>query len=161
MNKKSIIVLSILLIPIFNIVAQCNCISKEFNSLELKICPPSLVAYDNNYQIALSLTKVSEIKFLIVTVRFTGNAKTIGSDLMIYTNAEKILTLHLLDSEKDYVGGSEICNAKFELTDEKINELSKYEISSLRFNFSNENIKRTHSLQKNKTIIIQQINCLN
>ncbi|MNY08269.1 hypothetical protein D3C86_1411140 [compost metagenome] len=88
------------------------------------------------------------------------NAKTIGSNLMVFTTAEKFLTLNLLDSEKDYVGGSEICNAKFELTDENINELSKYENTSMRFNFSNEIIKRTFGLQKNKTVIVQQINCL-
>lgn len=160
MNIKFFILLFVLTTSVCKITAQCNCKSKIFNDLQIKICNPSLVAFDNNYQIGLSITKVADTKLLILTTRFTEKAKTIGSDLMVFTTAEKVLTLNLLDSEKDYVGGSEICNAKFELTDENINELSKYEITSLRFNFSDENIKRTFSLQKNKTIIIQQINCL-
>lgn len=160
MNIKSFILLLTLITPVFKITAQCNCKSKSFNNIQTKFCTPSLVAFDNTYQIGLSISEVSNTKFLIVTVRFTENAKKIGSDLMLFTSSEKILMLNLLDSEKDYVGDSEICNAKYELTNENIYELSKYEITSMRFNFSDEDIKRTFSLQKNKTIILQQINCL-
>ncbi|OOV20310.1 hypothetical protein [Flavobacterium sp. LM4] len=160
MNINFFILLFLLATSACKITAQCNCKSKSFNGYQIKICNPLLVAFDSNYQIALSITQVADTKFLILTARFAKNAKTIGSDLMVFTTAEKVLILNLLDSEKDYVGGSEICNAKFELTDENINELSKYEITSLRFNFSDEIIKRTFGLQKNKTVIVQQINCL-
>jgi hypothetical protein len=139
--------------------SQCNCKINYFNNQKIKNCTPLLVTYDKNYQIGISLAEINFDKYLILTVRFNNESKTIDSDLVIFTSSNKIINLQILDSEKDYVGESEISNTKYKISSSDLKELSSYNITSIRFNFTNEDIKRTFSIKKNSDIIIKQIDC--
>ncbi len=95
-----------------------------------------------------------------MTIWFLGNANTIGSDLLVFVNDEKTLNLKIMDSQKDYVGGSQICHAKFKLTQDDVEFLKTKELSSFRFHFSNEDIYRTFQIKKNNDILKTQLNCI-
>lgn len=139
---------------------QCNCETKIISGIKTKQCIPSLVAYDNTYQVGASINSTQNDITLILTIRFSGNADTIGSNLLVFVNDEKTLTLQLTDSQKDYVGGSQICHAKFKLTENDVKFLKTKELSSFRFHFSNEDIYRTFQIKKNNDILKTQLNCI-
>src|SRR5690606_20758112 len=139
---------------------QCNCETKIISGIKTKQCIPSLVAYDNTYQVGASINSTQNDLLLILTIRFSGNANTIGSDLLVFVNDEKTLTLKLMDSQKDYIGGSQICHAKFKLTESDIELLKTKELSSFRFQFSNEDIYRTFEIKRNYNILKNQLNCV-
>jgi len=139
---------------------QCNCETKVISEIKTKQCRPSLIAYDNTYQIGASINSTNSDVTLILTVRFQGKANTIGSDLLIFVNDEKTLNLKLMDSEKDYLGGSEICHAKFKLTESDVEFLKTKDLSSFRFHFSNEDIYRTFRIKKNSGVLKAQLNCI-
>ncbi|MNT44226.1 hypothetical protein D3C86_1411130 [compost metagenome] len=75
MNIKFFILLFLLATSACKITAQCNFTSKSFNGSQIKIGNPLLVAFDRNYQIALSITQVADTKFLILTARFAEKRK--------------------------------------------------------------------------------------
>jgi hypothetical protein len=139
---------------------QCNCETKIISGIKTKQCIPSLVAYDDFYQIGISTNSTNNDFTLVLTLRFKETANTIGSDLLIFVNDEKTLTLKLVDSQKDYVGGSQISHAKFKLTENDIEFLKIKELSSFRFHFSNEDIYRTFQIKKNSDILKSQLNCI-
>lgn len=156
--------LIILFLSVFSLnvtLGQCNCQTKVIYGVETKICNPSMVGNDDNHQVALSLTEAENDVFLIVTVRFRYNAKTIGSDLFISTNSKETLNLKLLDSQKDYVGGSEICHGKFKISKEDINVLKSQDLAGLRFHFSGEDLYRTFGFKMNEDVMKKQLKCLN
>ncbi len=154
-------ILLILLTFCSNLVfGQCNCETNIISGIKTKQCIPSLVAYDNTYQVGASINSTKEDILLILTVRFKGSAKTIGSDLLIFVNDEKTLSLELLDSQKDYVGGSEICHAKFKLNESNIDFLKNRKLSFLRFHFSNEDIYRTFEVKRNEDVLKNHLNCI-
>jgi hypothetical protein len=139
---------------------QCNCETKIISEIKTKQCRPSLVAYDNTYQIGASINSTNSDVTLILTIRFQVKATTISSDLLVFVNDEKTLSLKLMDSEKDYLGGSEICHAKFKLTESDVEFLKTKDLSSFRFHFSNEDIYRTFQIKKNNDILKSQLNCI-
>ena len=139
---------------------QCNCETKIISGIKTKQCRPSLVAYDNTYQVGASINSTNNDITLVLTIRFQGNANTIGSDLLVFVNDEKTLSLKLMDSQKDYVGGSQICHAKFKLTESDVEFLKVKKLSSFRFHFSNEDIYRTFEIKKNKDVLNSQLNCI-
>lgn len=160
MESKIIIIVLVLILIAKTSLPQCNCQTNYIENKKVVQCIPSLVAYDSYYQIGLSISKVEEQTFLLVTVRFQNSAKKIGSNLIVFTDDETVLNLELVDSEKDYVGESEICHAKYKLDTKSINILSKNILSSLRFNFYDEDIKRTFGIKKNERILISQLACI-
>ena len=139
---------------------QCNCETKIISDVETQQCIPALIAYDNTYQVGASINSTYNDTSLILTVRFTGKPNTIGSDLLVFINDEKTLTLNLLDSQKDYVGGSQICHAKFKLSESDIELLKITDLSSLRFQFSNDDTYRTFRIKRNNDILRKQLNCI-
>ncbi|MDX1718828.1 MAG: hypothetical protein R3353_01610 [Salegentibacter mishustinae] len=139
---------------------KCNCATKIISDVQTKQCTPSLVAYDNTYQVGASINSTYTDISLILTVRFTEKSNTIGSDLLLFVKDEKTLTLKLIDSQKDYIGGSEICHAKFNLTEKDVELLKIRDLSSFRFQFLNEDIYRTFQIKRNNDIIGKQLNCI-
>lgn len=144
----------------FLIFGQCNCETKIILENKIGQCVPSLVAYDNTYQIGASINFTNSDVTLILTIRFNGNAETIGSDLLVFVNGEKTLNLKLMDSQKDYVGGSQICHTKFKLTESDVEFLKTKNLSSFRFHFLKEDIYRTFRIKKNHEILKTQLNCI-
>ena len=139
---------------------QCNCETKLISGIKTKQCIPSLVAYDNTYQVGTSINSTNNDVTLILTIRFKGNANTIGSDLLVFVKDENTLSLKLLESQKDYVGGSQICHSKFKLTESDVEFLKVKDLSSFRFHFTNEDIYRTFQINKNQDILRKQLNCI-
>lgn len=156
--KSTLIVLFIL--SSFLTYGQCNCETKNISDVETKQCTPALVAYDNTYQVGASINSTFNDIVLILTIRFIGDANTIGSDLLVFVNDEYTLNLKLMDSQKDYVGGSQISHAKFKLTESDIEFLKTKDLSSFRFHFSNEDIYRTFQIKRNNNILSKQLNCI-
>ena len=156
-----ILILFISLLYFNTIAGQCQCQTKIVNGVEMKICTPSMVANDNNYQAALSVVEIANETFLVVTIRFIGKGKTIGSDLFVNTDGEQTLNLKLEDSQKDYISGSEICHSKFKITREDIRTLKSNNLKGLRFHFSDEDLYRTFEVKMNKDIVGKYLKCLN
>lgn len=142
-----------------SVFSQCNCIDREFEGAKIRQCPPALISGDNMHQIALSIQQVDDIKYLLMTIRFLNKAKTIGSDLMVFTNSKDIFSLRLQKSGKDYVGGSEISNTQFILSPEAMQKLRQLKLTSIRFAFSGEDIDRTFEAKMNPEVMINQLVC--
>lgn len=158
MNKK-IIFLLILCTSFSQIQAQCDYSTNRVYGITVKQFEPSLVAYDNNYQIGIALGKVENDIILTVIVRFSGNAKLIGSNLLVFTNGENAVNLEYDDSQKDYMSGSEISLTKFIIKPAQYDNLLNKSLKTFRFKFANEDINRTFEIEKNPTIISTQLKC--
>lgn len=156
---KSTLIVPFLLTS-FLTYGQCNCETKIISDVETLQCIPALVAYDDTYQVGASINSTYNDIVLILTIRFKENANTIGSDLLVFVNDENTLNLKLMDSQKDYVGGSQISHTKFKLTESDIELLKTKNLSSFRFHFSNEDIYRTFQIKRNNNILSNQLNCI-
>lgn len=71
-----------------------------------------------------------------------------------------ILNLELINSGKDYIGNSEICHAKFRVTNHDKSILSRSKISTVRFRYTDDDLYRTFEAVKNATVIKEYLNCL-
>lgn len=156
---KKILFLIILCNSFSQIKAQCDYKTNRVYDITVKQFEPSLVAYDNNYQIGIALGKVENDIILTVLVRFSGNAKLIGSNLLVFTNAENAVNLEYENSQKDYISGSEISLTKFKIHPNQYNELLDKSLKTFRFKFANEDINRTFEIERNSNVISTQLKC--
>lgn len=156
---KKIFFFLILCVSFSQIKAQCNYSTNRVYDITVKQFEPSLVAYDENYQIGIALGKVENDIILTVLVRFPGTAKLIGSNLLIFTNSVNAVDLEYDDSQKDYMGGSEISLTKFKIKPTQYDNLLDKSLKTFRFKFANEDINRTFEIEKNSNVISNQLKC--
>ncbi|WP_415374588.1 hypothetical protein [Patiriisocius sp. Uisw_017] len=158
MINKHIFAFVFLLFPIL-IFGQCNYNTNRVYDVTVKQFEPSLVAYDENYQIGAALGKVKKDIILTILIRFNGNAKEIGSDLLVFTDGKEAVNLEYIDSQKDYMAGSEISLNKFKIKENQFQHIKNQQLKTFRFKFANEEINRTFQIEKNKTVISAQLKC--
>ncbi|PJX22779.1 hypothetical protein CAP47_07065 [Psychroflexus sp. S27] len=158
---RKILLLVLLIFTSIKINAQCDYITNRLNGVTVKQFEPSLVAYDSNYQIGIALGKVENDITLTVLVRFSGNAKLINSNLLIFTDEENAVNLEYDDSQKDYMAGSEISLTKFKINPNQYDDLLHKSLKTFRFKFANEDIYRTFEVVRNLDVISNQLKCFN
>lgn len=142
-------------------ICQCLCEEKIREGVNLKICQPKPVALDDNYHVALSVLTTDGSEFIIMTIRFRIFAETVGSNLQIsFSDNNRVISLDLVKSEKDYVSNSEICHAQFIISKSDKSILETSRLSHIRFNFTNDDIHRTFKIEENATIIKEYLACL-
>jgi len=140
---------------------DCGCKTFQMDDKKIIQCPPYPIILNDKYQIAVSVTCLENEKFIMLTARFLNSESvTVNSNLMIFTKGNNILNLQLLDSTKDFVGGSEISHAKFELTAKNLEILKSENITDMRFTFSNDDVHKLHEIKGNNDILYNQLNCL-
>lgn len=142
-------------------IKDCGCKTFKMDDKKIIQCPPYPIILNEKYQIAISVTLIENKKFIMLTARFINSVSTsVNSDLMIFTTGNNILNLKLLDTTKDFVAGSEISHAKFELTDKNIEILKSEQITDIRFTFLNDEIHKSHEIKDNNDSVYNQLNCL-
>lgn len=147
--------------PIAEILKDCGCKTFKMENAKIIQCPPLPVILKEKYQVGASVTYLEDKKYIILTARFKNSeSSTINSDLMIFTKGNNILNLKLLDTTKDFVGGSEISHAKFELTEKNFEILKSEKLTDMRFTFANDNVHKSHEIEDNNDVLYNQLNCL-
>ena len=140
---------------------DCGCKTFNMDNIKITQCPPYPVILNKKYQIGISVTYVEKSKYIMLTARFINSeSSTINSDLMIFTKENNMLNLKLLDITKDFVAGSEISHAKFELTEKNFEILKSEKMTDMRFTFSNDDIHKSHEIENNSDVLCNQLNCL-
>jgi len=138
---------------------QCNFNTNKVYGVVVRQFEPSLIAYDDNYQIGMALGNVEKDLILTVVVRFKSSAKRIGSNLLVFTHGKEAVDLELIASQKDYLDDSEISLTKYKIEINQIQLLKENYLKTLRFRFENEDIMRTFEVQRNNAVLSEQIKC--
>lgn len=147
--------------PISKLPNNCGCETFKMDDIKITQCQPYPIILEEKYQIAISVTYIENVKYIMLTIRFLNSeSNVINSDLMIFTTGNNILNLQLLDTTKDYIGGSEICHAKFELTNKNFELLKLEKITDIRFTIENDDLHKTHKIKDNNDVLYNQLNCL-
>lgn len=140
---------------------NCDCKKIKNNNSKIIQCKPIPVHFNEKYQIGISVSYIDDKKYILLTLRnLNTKSVIINSDLIIITKDNSLLNLKLLDTNEDFISGSKISHAKFELTDKNL-EILKYEkIIDLRFTLFNDNYYKSHKIEENNDVLFKQLNCL-
>lgn len=139
---------------------DCGCKTFKMDSIILKQCKPYIVASEQDYQIAFAVSYVETKKYVILTLMYlNSDSSIVNSDLMIFTEANNVVNLKLLDTTKDFVGGRKISHAKYELTNMNFEILKLEKITDIRFTISDNDNHKTHKIKYNSDVLYNQLNC--
>lgn len=154
------ILVAVFLLFANSLTGQCNCETiKRDDGAEITQCPPIPVSYDNNSQIALSISSNGSNNFLGLSIRFKGEAKKITGKLSIRLTNNYLFSLDITNSQLGYIGGSQMANAIYLLSESNNNQLMQSAIKTISFYFEDEML-RTFEVKANSDTIKRQLICL-
>lgn len=160
MKKHYTLIFLLLSIICISQEKDCGCKTFKMDNIILKQCKPFMVASEENYQIAFAVSYIENTKYVILTIRYlNSDSSVVNSDLMIFTTKDNIVNLKLLDTTKDFVGGSKVSHAKYELTKENFEILKFEKITDIRFTIANDDIHKSHKIKYNNDVLYNQLNC--
>lgn len=157
--KQSTLMLCLSLISL-SANGQCDCEKiKRGDGAVIVQCRSLPVAYNNTTQVGLALASNGIDKFIALTVRFKNRSKRITSSLSIRFVNNELHTMELVNSDKAYIGNSEVANAIYLLEESQIEAIKNSPVKTISFKV-NDQLMRTYE-GKNRTDILQkQIKCI-
>jgi hypothetical protein len=162
--QKTIIILTSLILSSIATAQVTDCNYTTFNMEEnvVKQFRPIPVGNSATYQMAFAVTNLNGANYVMLTIRFINSASdVVNNDLLLFTAENNVASLKLLDTTKDFVGGSEISIAKFELNSQNYELLRKENIINIRFALQNDDLQKTYKVKINSDVLIKQLKCLN
>jgi len=122
---------------------------------KIKVCNTDIVSYDNTTQIGLNVMSNIENNFVSVTLRFKHSVKQIIENLNIRLQNNKMIKLKLINSQKSFIGNSEVAQALYEVTEKQRILLMNSSIHTISLKLD-DTLIRTYEAKKNSDILMKQ-----
>lgn len=140
--------------------AQCNCETIDrFDGTKVTQCPPLPVAHNSKMEVGFSVASNGESEFAAITIRFQVRAQNITSNLSVRLDDNKMIQLELIDSQLSYIGGSQVTNAVFAISESNKASLKASKLKTISFKLE-DNLLYTEEATLNEDVLRKQLNCL-
>ncbi|QGY44730.1 hypothetical protein GM418_13950 [Maribellus comscasis] len=152
--------------------AQCNCNQINKGDEIISQCIPQPIAEDRFTQVGIAFISTinrtdmilsgrdKSIKnYISVSVRFDETSLELTDNLEINLLNGTAISLKLLKSGENFIGGSEVVNAVYPIEKNLVDLIKKSKINTIGLHFEND-ILRMYRCDFNQDVLMEQIKCI-
>ncbi len=129
------------------------------DGVKIKVFETLPVVIDQNTETALSLMTTQNQNYISINVRFREDGEKLDGNLSLRLQNNNMLQLPLVNGGLSYIGGSNLAQAIYELTEENSIKLRQSDLKTISYQFENK-VVHTFEVIQNANVLSNQLRCL-